>query len=250
MTLNRSSLLIPLIFTLSGLAVLLSLGTWQLERKAWKERMIATLEERLKATPGELPPPSQWGTLTADNAEFRRVRLRADFRNDAAWVFTSGSALRDDVRSSGYFVFMAGRLPGGEHIVVNRGYAKDRISSLPVGPQEIVGVLRWPDLSSAFVADHDRANDVWYVRDPLKMAAVRQWDTVAPFYVEQEAPVPPGGVPHPAPLRVKLPNHHLQYAVTWYGLAAVLVAVFAAWLFHRRRQRTAGMGAPTSEIHL
>ena len=119
-------LLIPVAVTLCGLAVLLGLGTWQLERKGWKEGLIATLNERTAAAPVALPPPEQWGRLTADNSEFMRVRLRADFRSDDALVYTSGSALRDDVKSPGYFVFAAGRLPGGQHVIVNRGYVKER----------------------------------------------------------------------------------------------------------------------------
>jgi surfeit locus 1 family protein len=234
-------MLIPALFVLGGLAVLLSLGTWQIERKAWKEALIATLTERLNAAPVELPPPSEWSRLTPAAVEFRRVKLRADFRGDHALLYTSGSALRDDVKSPGYFVFMAGRLPGGEHVVVNRGYVKERPYSVPAGPQEIVGVLRWPEASPWFVTDYDRSSDVWYVRDPRLMAHVKDWGTVAPFYVEQEAPVPPGGLPHPAPLRVNLPNHHLQYALTWYGLALALVAVFAVWTVNRRRHaRTEG----------
>ena len=78
--------------------------------------------------------------------------------------------------------------------------------------------------------------DVWYVRDHRAIARVRGWDNLAPFYIEQEAPVPPGGVPHPAILRPNLPNHHLQYALTWYGLALVLAAVFAVWAMDRRRK--------------
>jgi cytochrome oxidase assembly protein ShyY1 len=54
---------------------------------------------------------------------------------------------------------------------------------------------------------------------------------VAPFYVEQEAPIPPGGLPQPGKLVVALPDNHLQYAVIWYGLAAVLVAVVGVWTF-------------------
>jgi surfeit locus 1 family protein len=223
-------------FALGGLAVLLSLGTWQVERKAWKEALIATLTERLNAAPLELPPPSEWSKLTPQDAEFLRVKLRADFGKDAALVYTSGSALRDDVKSPGYFVFMAGRLPGGDQVIVNRGYTKDRSYPARTGAEEIVGVLRWPEASPWFVTDYDRSSDVWYVRDPRLMARVKGWGTVAPFYIEQEAPVPPGGVPHPAPLRVNLPNNHLQYALTWYGLALALVAVFAAWMVNRRRQ--------------
>ena len=75
---------------------------------------------------------------------------------------------------------------------------------------------------------------IWMVRDPAAMAAAKGWGAVAPFYIEQEAPVPPGGLPHPAPLKPQLRNDHLQYAITWYGLAAVLVVMFAIWARRRR----------------
>jgi cytochrome oxidase assembly protein ShyY1 len=229
-------MLIPAAFTLGGLAVLLSLGIWQVERKAWKEALIATLIDRLGAAPVELPQPRAWGGLTRENSEFLRVKLRADFRSDDALVYTSGSALRDDVKSPGYFVFAAARLTGGQHVVVNRGYVKDRSYPVRAGSEEIVGYLRWPEASLWFVTDHDASADVWYVRDHRMMARLRNWGDVAPFYVEQEAPVPPGGVPHPAPLRVNLPNHHLQYALTWFGLALVLAVVFASWAVSRQRR--------------
>jgi surfeit locus 1 family protein len=230
-------LLIPAIVTLCGLAVLLGLGTWQLERKGWKEGLIATLNARAAAAPVALPPPEQWGHLTAGNSEFTRVRLHADFQSGDALVYTSGSALRDDVKSPGYFVFAAGRLPGGQHVIVNRGYVKERAYPAQPGPAEIVGYLRWPEGSPWFVIDYDAKAGVWYVRDHRAIARVRGWENAAPFYVEQEAPVPPGGVPHPASLRPNLPNHHLQYALTWYGLALVLVGVFAAWAADRRRRK-------------
>ena len=67
--------------------------------------------------------------------------------------------------------------------------------------------------------------------------SVKGWGTVAPFYIEQEAPVPPGGLPHPAPLKVQLRNDHLQYAITWYGLAAVLVVMFAIWAVAAAHER-------------
>ena len=239
----RRGLLIPAIVTLCGLAVLLGLGTWQLGRKAWKENLIATLNDRAAAAPVALPAPDQWNGLTAERSEFLRVWLRADFRGDDALVYTSGSALRDDVKAPGHFVFAGARLPGGQHVVVNRGYVKERGHPVQTGPAEIVGYLRWPEDSSWFVTERDAKADVWYVRDHRAIARVRGWDNVAPFYVEQEAPVPPGGVPHPASLRPNLPNHHLQYALTWYGLALVLVGVFAAFAIDRWRKAASQTGS-------
>jgi surfeit locus 1 family protein len=240
----RRGLFIPAAVTLCGLAVLMSLGTWQLSRKAWKTDLVATLKQRAAAAPVELPPPANWGTLDPAQAEFTRVRFRAEFPGGDELVYTSGSSLRDDVKSPGYFVFSAGRLPDGRQVVVNRGYTKNKSYPVQTGTAEIVGYLRWPEPPSWFVADRDTSGGVWHVRDHRAMARVRGWDNVAPFYVEQESPAPPGGVPHPAMLRPGLPDNHLQYALTWYGLAVVLIGVFAVWAVQRRRQAGAASEPP------
>ena len=235
---KRNSMLLPGAFAFVGLLVLLGLGTWQIERKAWKESLIDTLSRRVGDSPRELPPPAEWLRMTPENWEFRRVRLRIEpTGEDEALVYTSGSALRDDVKSPGYFVFAPARLAGGGKVVVNRGYAPDKSAARTGSPQEIVGALRWPEDPSWFVSAHSA--NVWYVRDHRAMAAQKNWGTVAPFYIEQEAPVPSGGVPHPAPLKVRLRNDHLQYAITWYGLAAVLVVMFVIWAVKRRREPAA-----------
>jgi surfeit locus 1 family protein len=229
-------LLLPGALAMLGLVVLLGLGTWQVERKAWKEALIAALDRRLNDAPVAMPPPGEWPGMTADNAEFTRVRLHVDFPNAKdALVYTSGSPIRDDVKGAGYFVFSPARLAGGQQIVVNRGFAPDRSYAAASGPQDIVGALRWPEASSWFVAAHDAKGEIWTVRDPRMMAQARGWGPVAPFYVEQESPVPPHGVPHPAALKPHLRNEHLQYAITWYGLAAVLAIMFTLWAIKRRR---------------
>ncbi len=234
-------MLIPGAAALAALVVLFGLGTWQLERKAWKETLIATLDRRLNDAPAALPPPSEWTAMRPENSEFSRVRLRVEFpKVGDALVYTSGSAIRDDVKGVGYFVFSPARLPNGQQVVINRGFVPDRGYPAVAGAVDIVGALRWPEAGSAFVSDHDAAGDVWMVRDPVAMAQRKGWGAVAPFYVEQEAPVPPGGLPHPAPLKVHLRNDHLQYAITWYGLAAVLVVMFAIWAVRHRRDKTAG----------
>jgi surfeit locus 1 family protein len=230
---ERRGLLVPGAFALLGLVVLLGLGIWQIERKAWKEGLIATLAQRLTADPVALPPRSAWASLTPEKAEFRRVRLRIAPAGDDALVYTSGSALRDDVKSPGYFVFTPARLPEGGIVVINRGYVPNQSYPRLEGAQDIIGSLRWPEAPSWFVTDRD-SSGIWYVRDPLAMARAKGWGEVAPFYVEQEAPVPAGGLPHPAQLNVRLRNDHLQYALTWFGLAAVLVVMFAIWAVRRR----------------
>ena len=235
---GRRGMIVPSVLALVGLIVLLGLGTWQIQRKAWKEALIATLAARLEAPPIALPPPAEWGELTPDNSEFTRVRLHAEFTGAGdALVYTGGSALRDDVKGAGYFVFSAARLPGGARVVINRGFTAGRSYPAPSGAQDIVGTLRFPEQPSWFVSAHDAAGDIWTVRDPHLMAQVKGWGAVAPFYIEQEAPVPAGGLPHPAPLNVQLRNDHLQYAITWYGLAAVLVVMFTVWAIRFRLDR-------------
>jgi surfeit locus 1 family protein len=223
------------------------LGTWQLERKAWKEALIAMLDARLSASPSVLVPRERWPGLDPEADEFRRVRLRAEFLpGREGRVYTAGSGLREDIKGPGYLAFAPARLADGSVVVVNRGYvaharpdASLRPIALPEGAVDIVGVMRWPEAPGAFVTAHDLREDLWFARDHLAMAAFYDWEQVAPFYIDQEAPVPAGGVPRPSPLKVNLRNEHLQYALTWYGLAAVLAIAFAVWARGRRRDEIA-----------
>jgi cytochrome oxidase assembly protein ShyY1 len=235
-------LIVPGIFTAISLAILISLGMWQLQRKAWKEGLIATLDAQLAAAPAPLAPASQWAGMTRDNSEFRRVTLHADFSAGATpvYLYTGASALRADVKQPGYFVFVPAKLPDGGTVVVNRGYVPvDRKTEPEAGAIEITGYVRWPETPGLFVAEHDAAGDIWFVRDPAAMAKLRGWGAVAPFYIDQEAPVPPGGYPKPGPLTVRLKNDHLGYAITWFGLAASLVAVFLGWAIRERYNKAA-----------
>jgi len=239
---RRKGLLGPALVTLAAFAVLIALGTWQLERKAWKEALIDTLTRRLAAPPMDLPRPEDWPKLGQDDSEYRHVRFRAEFPSgEEALVYTPGSAFRPDVTGPGYWIMAPARVGGGT-LVVNRGFVPEgrqndssraQASSQPI---EIVGVLRWPESSGLFTPAGDPARNLWFARDPAEIARAKNWGPVAPFYVEQEAPVPPGGLPQPGVLKVILPNDHLQYAITWYGLAVVLLGVFGFWLRARMRE--------------
>ena len=240
MTSALRRLLIPGLFAITGIAVLISLGVWQLQRKEWKEALIASLERQMSAKP--VPLPAQSSDLLRGNAEFRRVWLRAEFLKDAkpALLYTGASALREDVKQPGYFVFAPARLSDGRLVVINRGYVplERPGETTDAPPSEITGYLRFPESPGWFVSAHDAKGDIWFVRDPQMMAELRGWGPVAPFYVDQDAPLPAGGFPKPGKLAVHLRNDHLGYALTWFGLAAALAGVFAVWATREWYQKT------------
>jgi surfeit locus 1 family protein len=249
---NRSwrSLLLPALLVF---AVLIALGIWQIERKASKEALIAALTERVAAPPQTLPAAKDWTTLNRASDEYRRVKFTASFDNASeALVFAAATAFRPDVTNPGDWVFTPARLNDGRLIVVNRGFVPDarrdpksRPQGQIAGPIEIAGALRWPDERHWFTPSDDPARNLWFTRDPAGIAAAKGLDPkmVAPFYVEQEAPAPPGGLPLPGKLVIVLPDNHLQYALTWFGLAAVLAAVFGSWAATSGR-RTSAPGRP------
>ena len=243
---RRRGLLIPAIMLIGAIAMLIALGTWQLERRNWKEALIAELDRKLAAPPVELPPPERWPQLDAAADEFRRVTFAAAFiPGQEALVYSSGSSLRPDATGPGYWVLSPARLPGGRLVMVNRGFVpegrqdpKTRAAGEPSGIIEIIGSLRWPEVRGAFTPSDQPDKNLWFARDPAAIAAAKGWGAIAPFYIDQEAPPAPGGLPKVGPLKPSLPNNHLQYAVTWYGLALVF-AVSALFLVHARRRGTA-----------
>jgi cytochrome oxidase assembly protein ShyY1 len=240
----RRGLLLPGLVTLLALILLLGLGTWQLERKAWKEDLIRSLAQRLTAAPVALPPAAEWSALRPEPDEFTRVTFRAEYLPEKeVLVWATGSALRDDVKGPGVFVFTPARLPSGEIVVVNRGFVPElkptgdtaRPAPSP-GMVEITGVMRWPETPVwQLAAPYDKGSRLWFVRDHTAMAREHGWGAVAPFYLEREAQTPADALPPPGRLKAQLTNNHLQYALTWYGLAAVLLAMFGFWAWSRRR---------------
>ena len=240
----RRGILEPTIFALVGIAILIGLGVWQLDRKTWKENLIAAMTTRLARAPADLPPRDRWAQLKPEGEEFARVGFPAEFlAGQEALVYSAGSAFRPDVKGPGYFVFAPARLAGGSLVIVNRGFVpldrKDpasRAQGESHGSVDIVGIVRWPETRGIFTPADDPTNNVWYLRDIAAIAAARHWQNVAPFYVEQESPVPPGGLPQPGKLVVNLPDNHLQYAITWFGLALALAGVFLLFIVRRLRR--------------
>lgn len=233
------------VFTVVCLVILIGLGVWQLDRKGWKENLIASLTERLAKPPQDLPPREEWPRLTAAADEFRRVTFPAEFiPGEEALVYSAGSALRKDIKGPGYWVFAPARLPGGSVVVINRGFValdrKDpatRAEGMQSGVTDIIGVLRWPEQRGLFTPADDVKANVWYLRDTQAMSDAKKWSAAAPFYIDQESPVPPGGLPLPGKLEVHLSDNHLQYAITWFGLALALAGVYVVWLVGRLRRR-------------
>jgi surfeit locus 1 family protein len=239
---RRRGIIVPVIFVIVAVAVFAVLGTWQIERKAWKEGLIADLNAKLSTQPVALPPRDQWPRLSAAADEFRRVTFPAELLDQEALVYTSGSSIRPDVSGPGYWVLSPARLGDGSLIIVNRGFVPEgkqdpstRRGGQPHGITEIVGAMRWPEPRGMFTPADQPAKNLWFVRDPMAIAAAQGWSAVAPFYIDQEAPPAPGGIPKVGPLKPSFPNNHLQYAVTWYGLA--IVTLISGILFLRTRRR-------------
>jgi cytochrome oxidase assembly protein ShyY1 len=235
------------IFTLLTLALLLGLGAWQLQRRAEKHALIAALTERVAAVPDALPAPAQWRALTPARDEFRRVRFAATYESRPdAMVYSSGSAVRDDISGPGTWAFLPARLPTGETVVINAGFVQntmqdrtqqDRaVTRLVTGvPVVLTGYMRFPESAGALTPRENLAKRLWFTRDHLAMARALGWDEVAPFYVDLEQPAPESGIPKPGPLDVHLKDDHLQYAITWFGLAGAVLIAFGMWWRGQRR---------------
>ena len=236
----RRGMLEPTIFAIIGMTILIGLGIWQLDRKVWKENLIAAMTARLTAPPEDLPPREDWARLTPQREEFRRVGFSAEFLpGREALVYSAGSAFRPDVKGPGYWVFAPARLSGGDSVIVNRGFVpldrKDAAMAVLAGSVDIVGIMRWPETRGLFTPADDLKDNIWYLRDIAAMAAAKHWTNVAPFYVEQESPAPAGGLPKLGKLAINLPDNHLQYAITWFGLALALAGIYLVWLMRRLR---------------
>jgi surfeit locus 1 family protein len=220
--------------TLVALAVLVGLGVWQVQRLHWKEGLLVRIHALQAAPPRPLEPVLR-DTAHGGDVEFTRVS--ANCADIETTPFVRLWAVPD--ARSGYRIITACRLSGAPYgsILVDRGFiALDDVAKMPQGVRlrrSIVGVLRKGDRPNAFTPPNQPAQNLWYSRDVPAMARALGVSAPAPAFLMLEAPAPPNGGPEPSALPGEIPNNHLQYAITWFGLAAALAGVYLASLWRR-----------------
>lgn len=217
--------------SLAVLAVLIGLGSWQLDRRVWKQQVLEARAQRINA-----PAIAMTDTATGADPgvlEYRPIRLQGRFAG-ARWLKLL-SRTRDG--RAGFHVIAPLAADGGVTVLVDRGWVPvdGAITSAPTGPVGIEGYLRKFETPGRFTPDNEAGTNAWFYLDRDQMASALELKTVAPFYVQQ-APgavaaglYPAGAVPNMA-----LRNPHLQYALTWYSLAVVLLVIYV--VFHIRRR--------------
>lgn len=233
----------PTLAMLAALALLLSLGTWQMQRKGEKEALIAAVSARAHAV-APLPPYTAWPQQDPASIDFQRVILNGSFRDGPEFhLYTFLSETKGTYGGPGWAVYLPFDLTGGGTVLVNRGFVPDVMKAASARPASaapaqgevaIEGIVRRPERRGYFAATDTPAKNSWITRDPVAMAAAGSLAGVAPFTIEQLTPNA-GGLPQTGEVRLTFPNRHLEYALTWYGLMLPLVGVFV--VFIRRRLR-------------
>ncbi len=247
----QAKLLVPTILSILALCVLFSLGTWQWQRKTWKENILATLKSRGTSPP--IPATASWPGLPchdlmdtglANPCEYQPVSLRGVFDHTRErHIFTAAPHVQGLGSSQGYWVFTPLHLDGSAKTVfVNRGFVPQdrkepskRVLGQTNQSVEVAGLYRSAQVRATFDGQNDTAKNIYFVRNPSELWPI---DTDASLnelwaYIDQTGPVPAGGFPLPLAGKVELSNRHLEYAITWYGLAATLLVMYAAFAWSR-----------------
>ncbi len=221
------------LLAIAGMAMLIGLGTWQLQRLAWKQGLMAQVEERARIDPVGLSVALRRWSETED-VEYMRVRLKGTF------VHGLERHLYTVVKGRpGWRIVTPVRTAEGAIVMVDRGFVPDKLKSVDAraagqieGDVAITGLARAPGRRNAFTPDADTDRNIWYWRDLDGMAATvlaaDERERLVPFFVEAGKSPVPGGWPKGGVTRVKFTNRHLGYAVTWYGLALALLLVYGA----------------------
>jgi surfeit locus 1 family protein len=216
-------LLWPGVMTAAMLAVLLGLGTWQVQRLHWKRGLLAQIA-RAEAAPA-VPMP-------AEPEPFTKVQLTGRLHDDLAASY--GAEVRDTSAGPqlGTQLIVPLERADGDAVLVDRGWvpeSRPRAIAKPGGEVMLEGYVRPGDTAGLFSATDNPATRQFYTLDPAAIGAALGLRRVAPYVLVAMGPAPPERFPDPARHLPQPPNNHLSYAITWYGLAAALMVIFILW---------------------
>ncbi|KAM9326487.1 surfeit locus protein 1 [Gastrophryne carolinensis] len=209
------------------------LGTWQVQRRKWKLKLIEELESRVNAVPIALPTdPAELAKL-----EYRPVKVRGHFDHSKE-LYLQPRTLLDPEKEARQAGQLVSSTESGAHVItpfhctdtgvtilVNRGFVpkkkinpETRMKGQVEGEVDVVGIVRHSEIRQPFIPQNDAERNRWHYRDLAAMAALTGAE---PIQIDANyASTIPGG-PIGGQSRVTLRNEHMQYIVTWYGLCAV-----------------------------
>lgn len=240
------------VLALVGAALLLgflALGTWQVERRAWKLALIERVDQRVHAAPVAPPPASRWPTVNAAEHEYLPVTLQGRWLPDKTVLTQAVTEL-----GAGFWVLTALQQADGTQVLVNRGFvpqeqrAQWQAATPPEGPANVQGLLRMSEPDGGFLRANDPAQQRWHSRDVAAIAQALQLPNAAPFFIDAGLPAttpsatPGTGWPRAGLTVVRFRNTHLVYALTWYGLALMVVVAF--WTVARYERRLSRPAKP------
>lgn len=235
------SLIVLTIVTVISLAILLVLGTWQMERLHWKEALLTRITERLGEPAVSLPASDDWRQLSLDEWQYRPVEVEGRFRNDLqVRVYVLLTDSQGPFDGPGYWIVTPFEAEGGT-VLVNRGFVPlERVADVPNidGVVKVRGLVRAPEDRNMFTPDDQPQQKLFYARDPAAIVPVLGLSGEVAGFTLDATETPAGGLPQAGETRVSFPNRHLEYALTWYGLAGSLLVVYAGVLWSGLRGRS------------
>jgi surfeit locus 1 family protein len=241
--LKVAGLLWPTAFALVALAVLVGLGTWQMQRRTWKEALIAKIAARVTAEPASLAVALR-SYAEGGDIEYTHVVARGRFHHDKErYLYAPAKS------GLGWHVYTPLEFAPRRIVWVNRGFVPDALKSPQSRPGAeadgqagIAGIVRLAPQPGMFTPQNDPARNLWYWPDAAAMTAsafAAQPVETAPVTIDADASPGSDTWPRGGTTRIDLPNRHLEYAVTWYGLALTLIGVYAAFVVSRLRHSSA-----------
>lgn len=240
----------------------IALGTWQVQRRVWKLDLIERVDQRVHAAPVALPPASAWPGITADTHEYLPVTATGQWLPGKTVLTQAVTAL-----GSGFWVMSALQQADGTQVLVNRGFipqdqrAEWASKTDSAEPATVQGLVRMSEPKGGFLRSNEPAAQRWFSRDVAAMAQALQLPQAAPFFID--AGLPQRGVANPTAeavevrgtaaatagttwpraglTTIRFPNSHAVYALTWYGLA--LMVLGAGWFVARYERRQSSNSA-------
>lgn len=219
-------LLFLLLFGVTGAATLIGLGTWQLQRLDWKESVIAEINARIGDAPTALPAQP-----SPDTDRYQPVEVSGSFLPGEIHVLTSIKNI-----GPGYRLIAPFQTESGRRILIDRGFIleADKDAARMPSAATIEGNLHWPQETDSYTPEPDLAKNMWFARDVERMAAALDTE---PVFVIARSDTGDGVAPLPIDTS-GIPNDHLNYAITWFSLAAIWIAMTTYFLWRPRARKT------------